>query len=90
LKGYKTGLDGVSEMEEKTLLQLGNEQTATVKEIHGGYGVVRRLESLGIRPGKTITKISSHFWRGPVTVLVGKGKVAIGHGMAQKIVVEVK
>jgi ferrous iron transport protein A len=76
-------------MKEIYLTQLKAKQTAVVKEIIGGYGVSRRLESLGIRPGKRITMISSHFWRGPVTVIIDKSKVAIGHGMAQKILVEV-
>ena len=64
-------------MKEMYLTQLEANQTAVVKEITGGHGASRRLESMGIRPGKRITKISSHFWRGPVTVLVGKSKVAI-------------
>jgi len=72
----------------KHLTQLGANKTAVIKEIEGGFGMIRRLESMGIRPGIKITKISSHFWKGPVTVLVGRSKVAIGHGMAQKIVVE--
>ncbi len=76
-------------MKEIHLTRLGAKQTAVVKEIAGGYKVIRRLESMGIRPGKSITMISSHFWRGPVTVMVGKAKVAIGHGIAQKIIVEV-
>ncbi len=76
-------------MKEMYLIQLKAKQTAIVKEIVGGYGVIHRLEALGIRPGKKITKISAHFWRGPVTVIVDKTKIAIGHGMAQKIVVEV-
>jgi ferrous iron transport protein A len=70
------------------LTELKTKQTGVVKEILGGHGVQSRLAALGIRPGKKITKISSHFWRGPVTVLVDKTKVAIGHGMALKIVVE--
>ena len=70
------------------LTELKAKQTATVKDILGGEGVQNRLAALGIRPGKKITMISAHFWRGPVTVMVDKAKVAIGHGMAQKIVVE--
>ena len=76
-------------MKEMHLTQIDENQTVVIKEIIGGHGVARRLEALGIRPGKKITKISSHFWHGPVTVLVGKAKVAIGHGMAEKIMVEV-
>ncbi|MEA3488985.1 MAG: FeoA family protein [Candidatus Omnitrophota bacterium] len=76
-------------MEEMILTELKVNQSAVVKEVLGGYGVKQRLESLGIRAGQKITKISSHFWRGPITVKVGNAKVAIGHGMAQKILVEV-
>lgn len=76
-------------MKEIPLTKLKAKQSATVKKILGGHRVTGRLEGLGIRAGKKITKISSHFWKGPVTVTVGKAKVAIGHGMAEKIVVEV-
>ncbi|MCK4852571.1 MAG: ferrous iron transport protein A [Candidatus Omnitrophica bacterium] len=71
------------------LTELDTDKTATIRSIEGGIGAAARLESMGIRAGVRITKISAHFWKGPVTVLVGKSKVAIGHGMAQKIVVEV-
>jgi ferrous iron transport protein A len=76
-------------MNELYLNKLKEGKTAVVREIEGGHGVASRLESLGIRPGKKVTMISAHFWRGPVTVLIDKGKVAIGHGVAQKILVEV-
>ena len=72
------------------LTQLKAKQTAIVKEILGGEGVYNRLNSLGVRPGKKITMISAHFWRGPVTILIDKMKIAIGHGMARKIMVEVE
>jgi len=75
-------------MKEMCLTELKPKQTAVVKEILGGDDVSRRLESLGIRPGKKITMVGVHFWRGPVTVRLHKTKIAIGHGMAQKIVVE--
>lgn len=70
------------------LNELKNKETAVVRDLQGGEQFARRLETLGIRKGIKITKISSHFWRGPVTVLVGKTKIAIGHGMAGKIIVE--
>ena len=55
-----------------------------------GHGFVDRLHSLGIRPGKRITKVSGMFMRGPVTLQVGRAQVAIGYGMAGKILVEVE
>lgn len=76
-------------MDKLYLTDLEAKKTATIKKILGGQKTVQRLEALGIRPGEKITKISSHFWKGPVTVKIGTSKVAIGHGMAQKIVLEV-
>ncbi|MFC1994500.1 FeoA family protein [Chloroflexota bacterium] len=43
---------------------------------------------MGIIPGKRITKVSSMFMRGPVTIQIHNSQVAIGFGMADKIVVE--
>ena len=75
-------------MSKMHLVDMGVNKIAMVKAIEGGLDIVKKLESMGIRPGKSIKKISSHFWRGPVTIMVGKTKIAIGHGMAQKIIIE--
>jgi ferrous iron transport protein A len=50
--------------------------------------MVDRLNALGIIPGKRITKISSMFARGPVAIEVDRGQVAIGYGMANKIIIQ--
>jgi ferrous iron transport protein A len=50
--------------------------------------LVRRLNSMGVRPGLRITKVSSMFMRGPVTVRVGQTQLALGFGMARRILVE--
>ena len=63
-------------------------QSGKVVQIQGGQGLVNRLSGLGIRPGKKITKINSMLMRGPVTILVDRAQVAIGFGMANKIIVE--
>ena len=77
-------------MKKIVLTQLNEKEEAKVVEVEGGHSIEHKLESLGIRPGIMITKISSHFWRGPITILVGQSKVAIGHGVAEKIYVEVE
>ena len=63
-------------------------QSGIVVEIQGGRGMINRLSALGIRPGQRLTKISSMFMRGPVTIQVGNAQVAIGFGMAKRIIVE--
>jgi len=71
------------------LTQLKSGKSGVVVEIKGGHGLIRRLHSLGIREGRKITKLSSHFWRGPITIKAGHTQVAIGFGMAIKVSVEI-
>lgn len=78
----------MSEKRQITVRQMHGGQSGTVIQIFGGHGLVNRLYALGIRPGKRITKISSMFMRGPVTLQVNQSQVAIGFGMAGKILVE--
>lgn len=61
-----------------------------MKEIQGGFGLIRKLQSMGVRPEKQIIKVSSHFWRGPQTVEIDNLQVAIGFGMAKRIFVQVE
>ena len=63
-------------------------QSGRVVQLLGGQGMTRHLQSLGLRPGTRITKVSSMFLRGPVTVKVKNSQIAIGFGMAGKILVE--
>lgn len=72
------------------LTQLQPGETGIVEEMDGGFGFMRKLQSLGVRPGKRITKVSSHFWRGPQTIEVDNIQIAIGFGMAKRIRVAVK
>ena len=71
------------------LTQLSPGQSGIITEIQGGEGITRRLHTMGLREGKKITKLSSHFWRGPQTVTIGNLQIAIGFGMARKIFLEV-
>lgn len=79
----------MSEKRQTTVRQMHAGQSGTVIGILGGHGLARRLDSLGIRPGKRITKVSSMFLHGPVTLQVNQSQIAIGFGMAAKILVEV-
>lgn len=73
-----------------SIVEMKQGETGTVVAIEGGMGMARRVQNMGIRAGKAIKKVDSHFWRGPQTVMVDKFQVAIGYGMALRIFVEVK
>ncbi|NSW92723.1 MAG: ferrous iron transport protein A [Firmicutes bacterium] len=66
-----------------------NAQSGTIVSIYGGIGMLRRLEALGIRVGGKITKKSALIGRGPVIIAVGNTEIAVGYGMASRILVEV-
>jgi ferrous iron transport protein A len=71
-----------------TLTKMRSGHSGAVAEIRGGFGLIARLNSLGIMPGKRITKISAMMGQGPVTIEVDRVQVAIGFGMASRIMVK--
>jgi Fe2+ transport system protein FeoA len=72
-----------------TLTDLKTGQNGIIEGINGGLNLKNRLESLNLREGKRIRKISSAPFHGPIVIEVGGCKIAIGRGMASKILVEV-
>jgi len=73
---------------EIDLTKLPPGHRGVIVRIEGGVGFIKKLEYMGIRQGKIVRKISSHFLRGPQTVRVDNFDVAIGFGMARKIFVK--
>ena len=71
-----------------TLRQMQFGQKGRVVQIQGGVRLASRLSALGVRPGTRITKISSMIMRGPITIQSGNTQLAVGFGMANKIIVE--
>jgi len=78
----------MNDKKEITVARMKNGQHGTVLRIEGGHSLIDRLNALGVRPGKKITRIGAMIMRGPVTVKVGSCQVAMGFGMAGKVVVE--
>lgn len=72
----------------KGLDEVKEGRNVRVVDILGGFKLKRRLESIGIIPDVIIKKVSNQFMKGPVVLAVGKTKIAIGYGMAKKIIVE--
>ena len=59
----------------------------TLIGINGGRGVLSRLYSLGLIPGTRI-KVLSNNGAGPLMVAVKDTRLALGRGMAIKIIVD--
>lgn len=73
---------------KKTLINLANNEEGFILSIEGGYSARAKLESLGIRPGKKIRKMSSQIFKGPVVIDIDGREIALGHGLAHKILIK--
>ncbi|MFH2068315.1 MAG: fused ferrous iron transport protein A/B [Candidatus Omnitrophota bacterium] len=73
-----------------TLSELKSGEQGIIKELQGGHGLRRKLESLGIRVGKTVRRVNEPSRGGPVVLEIDGSKSAVGYGMAKKIMVEVR
>ena len=54
---------------------------------HHGRGFVRRLQEMGILPGETV-RVERNIFAGPVELIVKGTHLAIGKGIAMRILVE--
>ena len=62
---------------------------ASISSISGGRGMHHRLIGMGLKIGSRVTVMHSSNGRGgPTLVAVGDTRLAIGHGMAERIMVE--
>jgi len=71
-----------------SLAELESGKKAIVKYISGGHGLQRKLQAMGIQAGSELVKVSDHFFKGPVIIRVYNSQIALGYGMACKIVIE--
>ncbi|MBN1983363.1 MAG: ferrous iron transport protein A [Chitinivibrionales bacterium] len=62
---------------------------ATIKEIRAGGNLLQRLNRMGLHCGDRITVVRRGYLGGTVLIHVHGISLGIGHGMAEKIEVEV-
>ncbi|HEX3030609.1 MAG TPA: FeoA family protein [Clostridia bacterium] len=68
--------------------QMKNGESAEVVKIHHNNKIISKLEAMGVIPGAVITKKSAILAGGPVIIEKGLMQFAIGHNIAQKIIVK--
>jgi ferrous iron transport protein A len=71
-----------------TLDQIYENGKAKVIDIQGGAGIRQRLFQMGIHPGDIITMVRYGALRGPLLIEIHGSQVALGRGIASKIIVE--
>jgi ferrous iron transport protein A len=87
----ESGLTYVSKMNldfsSRPLTALSPGQEGQVVQVQGGRGMALRLARLGVRPGAVVRLVSSGPLRGPLLVEVEGMRVALGRGVARRILV---
>ncbi|MDD4954338.1 MAG: FeoA family protein [Candidatus Omnitrophica bacterium] len=78
----------VGQLKHISLAQMKENRKGKVAEVLGGPGLQNKFMSMGIYKGREITKISHFAMKGAVAIRVGRSVVALGHGMAAKIMLE--
>jgi ferrous iron transport protein A len=73
----------------KSLADMKVNERGTIVEIQGGEAFARRLEAIGMVPGKTVLKTSALSSKGPVTIEIDRARLALGYGMAERVLVRV-
>lgn len=63
-------------------------ETGTITGITGGRHMQCRLFTMGIRIGKRVTRISRQPLGGPVAIEIDNFCVALGRGMARRIILD--
>ena len=58
-------------------------------EIRGGLRMRKRLADLGLNLGMDV-RVVQQGWQGPLIIAVKESRLALGHQMAHKILVELK
>jgi ferrous iron transport protein A len=74
----------------RSLVEMETGGKGEIVRIDGGEGMVKRLWVLGVVPGKRIEKVSSIIGKGPVVIRLGQQEIALGRGIAQRILVRVE
>jgi Fe2+ transport system protein FeoA len=86
---------------EKKLSQLKPGETGVILSIQAltiyhryhrrhGWGFQRRLEDMGLTPGTRVMVVKSAPFHGPIEIHVRGSRLAIGRGMAERILVSVE
>ena len=71
-----------------TLDMMAKGARGTVVDVMGGHGAVGKLAAQGIVPGMLVEK-TGELKGGPVLLRVGGAQVALGRGLAKRVLVEV-
>jgi Fe2+ transport system protein FeoA len=75
-------------MKKISLVQIKANELVKIVEILGGSNLENKLLSMGVYKGRSVAKLSHIGLKGPVVIKVGRSILALGHSVAEKIIIE--
>jgi len=75
-------------MKRISLVQIKANELVKILEILGGSNLENKLLSMGVYKGKSVTKLSHIGLKGPVVIKTGRSILALGHSVAEKIIIQ--
>jgi len=81
------GFVDISDKNVIPLDMLANREEATIVRIDAGQNAFTRLCHLGLTPGAMVMKITGAPFQGPIEIRVRDTLLAIGRGLARKVLV---
>lgn len=70
------------------LTALAEGEKGVIVKAQGGFGLVRRLAEMGLTPGVEVKLLRKCSFGGPVEIEVRGVALALGHGVAAKVLVK--
>jgi Fe2+ transport system protein FeoA len=90
LKNGETGVITSADCGIKGKIRRRHRMRKSSKHIHTSELCIRRLNDLGLTPGTEVTVIKSAPFNGPLEICVRGSRLAIGRGIASRILVDAK
>lgn len=75
-------------MKGKSLVNLYSGDKGVIKEVAAGSYATKRLYEMGFNAGANLTVVKND--RGPIIVSLSGNKIALGRGLAEKVLVDNK
>lgn len=89
MKKLELSLTRLKDGENGVIISINTSTSHHYRRHRHKWGFQKRLEDMGLTPGTKVTVVRSAPFHGPIELQVRGSKIAIGRGMAERILVRV-
>ncbi|MDH5448497.1 MAG: ferrous iron transport protein A [Candidatus Bathyarchaeota archaeon] len=90
MKKLELPLTRLRDGERGVIISINASSSHRRRRHHRKWGFQKRLEDMGLTPGTKVTVVKSAPFHGPIELQVRGSRLAIGRGMAERILVSVE